>query len=413
MQSLMVDGGRRLSGEVKISGSKNAVLPMLAATVLFQEPCRICNCPKLTDVDAAVEILEYLGAKTWWDGRCLTVDPRLICRWQIPAALMDRMRASVLFTGALLARMGRCRLIRPGGCVLGDRPVDYHVRGLQTLGAVPDPQDPSVLTGELAGTELTLPYPSVGATENLILTALGASGVTTIHNAAMEPEIVCLCDFLRLGGCRIRGDGTPVIQICGGMPSGAEMKVIPDRMEAATFACAAAATGGDVVLNGADTEQIRPVLDVLAQAGCDIISQQGAVAIHGGELTAPHGVIVTAPYPGFPTDAQAPVMAAMLRASGTTVLRETVFPQRMNHISGFRAMGARIEMDSGQVRIYGGHPLHGAAVTAPDLRGGAALTIAALSACGETEIFGLSHILRGYEDFAGKLRALGARIRQA
>ena len=191
------------------------------------------------------------------------------------------------------------------------------------------------------------------------------------------------------------------------------MKVIPDRMEAATFACAAAATGGDVVLNGSDTEQIRPVLDVLAQAGCDIISQKGAVAIHGGELTAPHGVIVTAPYPGFPTDAQAPVMAAMLRASGTTVLRETVFPQRMNHISGFRAMGARIEMDSGQVRIYGGHQLHSAAVTAPDLRGGAALTIAALSACGETEIFGLSHILRGYEDFAGKLRALGAWIRQA
>lgn len=413
MQSLMVDGGRRLSGEVRISGSKNAVLPMLAATVLFQEPCRICNCPKLTDVDAAVEILEYLGAKICREGGCLTVDPRPICRWQIPAALMDRMRASVLFTGALLARMGRCRLLRPGGCVLGDRPVDYHAHGLQSLGAVPEPGDTSVLTGELTGTELALPYPSVGATENLILAALGASGVTMIHNAAMEPEIVCLCDFLRSGGCRIRGDGTPVIQIYGAMPSGGEMRVIPDRMEAATFACAAAATGGDVVLGGADPEQIRSVLDVLAQAGCVIASQKDAVAVHGGELTAPHGAIVTAPYPGFPTDAQAPVMAAMLRAAGTTVLRETVFPRRMNHISGFRAMGAHIDLEEGQVRIHGVNQLHGAAVTAPDLRGGAALTIGALSARGETEILGLSHILRGYEDFAGKLRALGARIRQA
>lgn len=412
MHSLMVEGGRRLSGTVRISGSKNAVLPMLAAAVLFREPCRIYDCPDLTDVDAAVAILDHLGAKTCRHDGCITVDPRTICRWEIPDILMGQMRGSVLFAGALMARFGRCRLTRPGGCALGERPVDYHIAGLRALGADPDPTDPSVFSGELTGTRITLPYPSVGATENLILAALGAGGTTWVCNAAREPEIQCLCRFLRSGGCRIRGDGTSQIRIQGGCPMGAEMAVIPDRMEAATFVCAAAAAGGEILLEHVCGAHLQPVLDTMKQAGCEITETPDGLRIRAGALTAPKP-IVTGPYPGFPTDAQAPVMAALLRAEGTTSIRETVFASRMGHIRDLRAMGARIEERDGAAWICGVPALRGAEVQAKDLRGGAALVIAALGAQGKTTIRGLAHIQRGYEDFAGKLCGLGARIHPA
>lgn len=411
MQSLVVDGGRRLSGTVRISGSKNAVLPMLAAAVLFQEPCCIYDCPDLTDVDAAVEILNHLGAKTCRNGGCITVDPRTICRWEIPDALMGQMRGSVLFAGALMARSGKCRLIRPGGCALGARPVDFHFAGLRDLGAVSDPSDPSVLSGALTGTKIVLPYPSVGATENLILAAVGAAGTTRIENAAREPEIQCLCRFLRAGGCRIQGDGTPQINIEGGRPDSGEMAVIPDRMEAATYACAVAAAGGEIRLTHVCAADLQPVLDTLTQAGCRILADGDDLLVGAGALCAPEP-IVTGPYPEFPTDAQAPVMAALACASGVTSVRETVFASRMGHIAGLRAMGAQIEEENGAARIHGVPALRGAEVTAGDLRGGAALAVAALGARGQTRIWGLAHIRRGYEEFAGKLRILGADVRQ-
>ncbi len=412
LQSLLVDGGRKLNGTVRISGSKNAVLPMLAATVLFKEPCCIRGCPKLTDVDAAIDILKYLGAEIQWYDGDLMVDPRSIRKWDIPDSLTRRMRGSVFFAGALMARFGKCRLVQPGGCPLGKRPINFHVDGLTALGARQDSDDPGVYLGEISGTEIMLPYPSVGATENLILAGVGASGETVIRNAAKEPEIECLCDFLRAGGCCISGDGSEIVRIKGGLPSGADMQMIPDRMEAATFACAAASAGGDVIIEHVNTAHLETVLQVLERAGCRIDRFEHTIRLRSDRLHSP-GTIITAPYPGFPTDAQAPMMAALLRAQGTTTIYETVFSDRMHHISAFVEMGAKIELNKNSAYIHGVSELHGGAVTAQDLRGGAAMVIAALAANGTTTIHGLNHIQRGYEDFTLKLCALGAKVQKA
>lgn len=412
VQSLFIRGGRPLAGEIAISGSKNAVLPMLAATVLFREPCCLYGCPDLTDVDAALEILTYLGAKVSRRGHRILVDPRPIHRWEIPGGLMCRMRGSVFFAGPLLARFGRCRLTQPGGCPLGARPVDFHRSGLEAMGAEPCADDPEVLCGTLKGAEICLPYPSVGATENLLMAALGAEGLTVIRNAAREPEIQCLCGFLRSGGCSIMGDGTSTVCILGGLPKSASYRVIPDRMEASTFACAAASAGGAVRLKNADPAHLESVLDTLEAAGCRVQSGDDEIFIQAESLRTP-GEIVTGPYPAFPTDAQAPVMAALLRSEGITDVHETVFSHRMHHITGMRALGAVIECRESFARIRGVPCLHGAWVQAEDLRGGAALAVAALGADGITQIDGLPHLMRGYEDFAGKLRALGAEVMTA
>lgn len=404
MHALLIRGGKPLAGEVSISGSKNAVLPMLAATVLFRGKCVIRNCPELLDVDAALEILTYLGADIRRLGRDVIIDPGPVCRWEIPDGLMGKMRGSVFFSGPLLARFGSCRLAQPGGCPLGRRPVDFHAMGMTALGAE---QKDNCFSGKLRGAQIRLPYPSVGATENLLMAALGAEGETTIHNAAREPEIGCLCDFLRSGGCDIAGDGTDTIHIRGGLPHSGEHTVIPDRMECATFACCVASAGGEAVLRGAEHTHLTAVLDVLEQAGCEIERKTDAICIRAGHLVSP-GEIITGPYPEFPTDAQAPVMAALLRASGDTVVKETVFSDRMNHIPGLTALGAVIHRWGNAACIRGVKTLYGAKVAATDLRGGAALAAAALAAQGETEITGLHHLMRGYEDFAGKLRALGA-----
>ncbi len=407
MASMFIRGGRRLTGEILISGSKNAVLPMIAASVAFREPCRILGCPDLTDVDAALEILTFLGAIWRRKGTVLDIDPRPICRWDIPGALMQRMRGSVFFAGPLLARFGVCRLSQPGGCPLGQRPVDYHARGLLALGAV-EPE-PGVFRGTLRGCTIRLPYPSVGATENLLLAALGAEGHTRIENAAREPEIGCLCDFLRAGGCRITGDGTDCIEIHGGLPASAEARVIPDRMEAATYACAAASAGGDVTLVGAVHTDLTAVLDVLERSGCAIDRCPDGIRVQADALVSP-GEIVTGPYPAFPTDAQAPVMAALLRAKGETVIRETVFSQRMGHLSGLRAFGGRIASRDGCAVVTGVERLRPAVVEATDLRCAAALVCAALAAPGLSQIQSLQHLLRGYERPAEKLRSLGADV---
>lgn len=377
---------------------------MLAAAVLFRESCRIRNCPDLTDVHAGVAILRWLGAEVRWQGRDLLVNPEPIARWQIPGELMGLMRGSVFFTGPLLARLGNCVLSVPGGCPIGARPVDFHASGFEALGAV---REGDRFFGPLTGGEICLPYPSVGATENLLMAALGASGITRIHNAAREPEIVCLCDFLRAGGCRVTGDGTDTIHIRGGLPGTGALAPIPDRMEAATFACALASAGGEIILDGADHTHLTALLEVLERSGCGIIKEKTRIILSAHGLVSP-GDITTGPYPGFPTDAQAPVMAAMIRARGETIIRETVFEGRMGHVEPLRAMGARIALSGGTARITGTWELLGRKVTASDLRCGGALAVAALGARGLTEIHGVAHILRGYEDFAGKLRALGA-----
>ena len=409
MRSLRIWGGKPLTGQIRISGAKNAALPVLAATVCFQDVCRVQDCPMLSDVDAALEILSHLGATCHRRGRTVTVDPRPIDRWDIPDRLMQKMRGSMFFMGPLMARFGRCSLTQPGGCPLGDRPVNFHLRGLSDLGATVNSEQGLHCSGPLQGTDVFLPYPSVGATENLLMAALGARGGTTIHNAAREPEIVQLCDFLRQGGCRIAGDGTDTIRIREGLPQGAEVKLIPDRMEAATYLCAAASAGGSICLTNTIPDHIQSVIDVLRRAGCDISCRGDAIAINAGDLTSP-GSIITGPYPAFPTDAQAPVMAALLRAKGETTIRESVFSHRMGHIPALQAMGGRITCQGDTAVIIGTDRLWGASVEATDLRAGAALMIAALAGSGESEITGTRHLLRGYEDIAGKLSALGAQV---
>lgn len=409
MRSLRIWGGSPLTGEIRVSGAKNAALPVLAATVCFRDICTIHDCPRLSDVDAAIEILTHLGAKCRRVDKTVTVDPRSIYRWDIPEPLMQRMRGSVFFMGPLMARFGKCRLSQPGGCPLGSRPVDFHLQGLKTLGANVTCDEELRCTAPLTGNDITLPYPSVGATENLLMAALGAKGQTTIYNAAREPEITALCDFLRLGGCGITGDGTSVIQIRQGLPGSAEITLIPDRMEAATYLCAAASATGNIRLTNTKPQHLRSVLKVLRNAGCAIETAGDAISICADELHSP-GSITTEPYPGFPTDAQAPVMAALLRAKGETVIRETVFSQRMLHIPALLDMGANIIRQNDTAVITGVAGLRGAAVKATDLRAAAALVIAGLGAEGESEIFGLEHLLRGYEDIAGKLCSLGAKV---
>ena len=404
LQMLVVRGGRPLAGTVEISGSKNAVLPMLAASILFRRGCVIRKTPKLTDVEAAVEILRSLGAEVRETGDALEIDPGRVRNLPIPAALMNRMRGSVFFAGAMMARFGSCRLGRPGGCPLGERPVDFHGAGLRAFGAA-EPE-PGVFAG-LPGGTAHLPYPSVGATENLLMAALGAETPCRIENAAREPEIVCLCDFLRAGGCRISGDGTETIDILPGLPDRAEQAPIPDRMEAATFLCAAASAGGAVRLTNVIPGHLTAVLEALNASGCRIEPGNRELAISAGALHAP-GDLTTGPYPEFPTDAQAPMLAAMLRAEGHFTMKETVFSDRMKHISGLCALGGQIECRGNTARVTGVPKLRGTAVRAEDLRGAAALAVAALAAEGETRIDGLRHLLRGYERFDEKLRALGA-----
>ena len=401
---LVIRGGRPLAGAVRISGSKNAVLPMLAASILFRRGCVIRRVPELTDVHTAVEILRFLGAEVRETGDTLEMDPADVRNREIPEPLINRMRGSVFFAGAMMARFRRCRLSQPGGCPLGDRPVNFHAEGLRNFGA--EEIEPGLFEGLPGGTAV-LPYPSVGATENLLMAALGAERPCRIENAAREPEIVCLCEFLRTGGCRITGDGTDRIEIFPGLPDRAEAEPIPDRMEAATFLCAAASAGGTVRLEQVCPGHLGAVLDALKQAGCRIRSGRTVLEISAGALRAPDN-LVTGPYPAFPTDAQAPMLAAMLRAEGSFTMKETVFSDRMKHISGLRALGGQIECRNNLARVTGVPKLCGTCVRAEDLRGAAALAAAALAAEGETRIEGLTHLLRGYERFDEKLRRLGA-----
>lgn len=412
MESIIVEGGRPLEGKVSISGAKNSVLPLLAAAILFRGGCLLHNCPRLSDVAAAAEILEHLGCRVDRTGHSIWVDAQDLCRDEIPRALMERMRSSILFLGPLLARTGRCTLYEPGGCCLGARPIDLHLAGLEALGAEFSwDRDRLVCRGKLRGGAVTLPFPSVGATENLILAALGAEGTTTIYHAAREPEIGDLIGFLTAGGARIYGAGTSMLQIEGGFPDAAAYTVLPDRMEAATFLSAAAAAGGDICLDRMRPEDIRPVTQVFRAAGCRITEGKTELRIASAHPLQSVPPIRTAPYPGFPTDAQAPVMAALLRAKGVTVFEETVFADRYRHVPALRALGGNIQVSGAIAALTGVAELHGAQVEATDLRGGAAMVVAALSARGRSRIGNVRHILRGYEDFAQRLASLGAEIR--
>ena len=408
-----VRGGNRLFGSCRVQGSKNASLPVLAASMALPARSRIRNVPRLSDVDAAVDILSHLGCRVDRGDGELLIDSSAVTQAEIPHALMAEMRSSVIFMGALLARCGEARLSLPGGCQLGKRPIDLHLSALRAMGAQISEEGGEIFcrAPKLHGTEISLRFPSVGATENIMLAACAAEGRTTIRGAACEPEIVSLQQYLSLLGAHVTGAGSDTVVICGATPrKSADFTVPGDRIVASTLACACAAAGGRILLSGVNPDHFLTVLHFLNEAGCDIIHFKDVVEISSeGDLRAP-GSIVTAPYPGFPTDAQPILMAALLRARGTTRITETIFENRYRHVSELRRLGADIRVDGTEALLRGVRELHGETLTAPDLRGGAAMVVAALGARGETRVIDAGHIARGYESFDDRLCALGAEI---
>ena len=414
MSQLIVRGGRRLEGETEIQGAKNSVLPILAATLLTAGQVELRGCPRLRDVDASVRILEGLGCTARWEGAdVLVVDTQNLSGCAISEALMREMRSSAIFLGAILARCGEAELSYPGGCELGPRPIDLHLSGLRDLGAEIDDAG-GVLHGRaprLQGREIVLSLPSVGATENLMLAACGASGVTTITGAAQEPEILDLQNFLSACGAKVSGAGTSTVSVEGGRPlRGCTYTVMPDRIVAATYLCAAASAGGEVFLRRAREEHLSTVTAVLREAGCAIRSDGRGIACVCRERPNAVRPVRTAPYPGFPTDAQAILMAALLRCRGAAMFEENMFENRYRHVGELARMGAGIQVSGRTAVVTGVERLHGAPVRCTDLRGGAALCVAALAAEGETEISEIGHIARGYEDLVRDLGCLGAEI---
>lgn len=409
----MEDG---LRGRVRISGSKNAVLPILAACLLTEEPCRIENVPPLSDVRHMAELLRELGAEVAFDeeGEHIRVEAVEITSVESTYETARKMRASFLVAGALLGRCGQARLALPGGCQIGSRPVDLHLKGFQAMGAKNRQEHGMVeLTAKhLKGNTIYLDFPSVGATENILLAAVLAKGKTVIENAAAEPEICDLADFLREMGADITGDGTDTITILGVKElHGAVHRVIPDRIEAGTFMAAAAITGGDILLEEVKEEHLKPVIAKLAE--CNVkteLTEEGLRVCRKGKL---HPIqLKTMPFPGFPTDMQAPFMSLMAVTKGTSVITETIFENRFIHAGELQRMGADIRIDSRSAVIEGVDGLTGTQVRATDLRAGAALILSALAARGETEISDIYHIERGYYHIDEKLRRLGANIRR-
>jgi UDP-N-acetylglucosamine 1-carboxyvinyltransferase len=418
MSALLVTGGRRLEGQARVQGAKNSVLPILAAAILAKDVCVLHNCPRLRDVDASLRILRHLGCQVERRGDTLLVDSRGLSQGEIPHELMREMRSSVIFLGAILARVGEAKLSMPGGCELGPRPIDLHLLALRTMGAeiTQSGGDLTATIGRgLHGCHITLSIPSVGATENAMLAAVAAQGPVTIENAAREPEIVELGLFLREMGARLWGEGTSTLVVEGGAPlHGCEHTIRPDRIVAATWMAAIAAAGGEGELTPLIPDQVSPITALLRQAGCRITVGENSLVIRRGEDTPLTAVspVRTGPYPGFPTDAQPPLMGAMTLAKGSTIFVETMFESRYRHVDELRRMGAEIRV-ADRVAVVTGRPvLSAAAVEAADLRGGAALIVAALGAQGESRITGLPHIDRGYDGLEALLTGLGAQVRR-
>lgn len=413
MTKIVVNGSKPLSGTVRVHGAKNAVLPILAATVMAEGVHTIRNCPNLSDVETTVEILKELGAKVKRCDGVIYVDTRGEMKSYIPERLMRKLRSSIIFMGAVLARKKSAKISAPGGCELGPRPIDLHIKALRELGAEIREEHGYLIcrADKLKGTDIHLDIPSVGATENIMLAACAAVGTTVISNAAREPEIEDLAEYLNSMGAKICGAGTSTVTIEGICElSAAEHTVMPDRIVAATYLCAAAATGGSVTVTDVRTEHLSAVLAVLSDCGCEIKKEKDRVTLIAPEIIQSPGSIMTMPYPGFPTDAQSLFLAMLAKSEGTTLIKETIFESRFKAAGELHRMGAKISIDSRVAVVKGMRKLSGACVTAADLRGGAALVVAALAADGRTEIYSPEFIYRGYENLEENLKALGAEI---
>lgn len=412
MSYYQIHGGRRLSGSLTVHGAKNSVLPLLTTTLLCPGITVLHNCPDLSDVTATLDILRILGCIVTQEGSTITVDGRKLGRTTVPTRLMAEMRSSILFMGALLGRTGRVRLCQPGGCRLGDRPIDLHLAGLRRLGATIAEEEGRICAqGNLVGRDVYLPFPSVGATENLMLAACGAKGTTTIVGAAREPEIWDLQQFLRGMGAEISGADSSVITIQGGKPlHGCEHTVIGDRIVAGTYLCCCGAAGGEISLRGVNPKHLSALLFALEESGCTLTTQLDEIRIQSKGQMEGISPIRTAPYPGFPTDSQAILMGALAGGRGSTLFAETIFDSRYRHVAQLRQMGADIQMDGRVAVVKGVNRLHGASLCGTDLRCGAGLVTAALGAEGVSQIYGLSHIRRGYQSLDGDLRKLGGDV---
>lgn len=413
MSEFHINGAKRLGGKCFVQGSKNASLPVLAASVI--SPCEsyILNVPRLSDTTSALNILRHLGCTAVQSGNDIYIDSRSISANDIPQSLSLLMRSSILFMGAVLARCGEVRISAPGGCRLGKRPIDLHLKAMKALGAEVLEESGEILcrAGRLKGTKIVLPFPSVGATENAMLAASGAEGETVIIGAAKEPEIEDLQEYLRKLGVMIYGAGTDRIVISGKEPETcAGHRIGPDRMAASTLLCATAATGGEIELAGLDPKHFLSLLHFLNRAGCDIIPSTRSIYLASGGTLKAVDFVKTEPYPGFPTDAQPLLMAALMCSEGETRFEENIFENRFIHTDGLRKFGADITVSDKVATVRGVDRLTPAEVDATDLRGAAAMIIAALKAEGHSVISDTGHVERGYESFDRLLRSLGADI---
>ncbi len=415
MEKIIVRGGRRLSGSVKVEGAKNAVLPVIAATLLASDgKCVIKDVPTLSDVYTINEVLRFLNANVGFKDNTVTVDASGVLREEAPFEYVRKMRASVLVMGSLLARNGRARVALPGGCAIGSRPIDQHLKGFEAMGAKVKVGNGFIEAeapeGRLHGAKIYLDFPSVGATENIMMAATLANGTTVMENCAKEPEIVDLANFLNKMGAKVRGAGTGTIRIEGvDVLFGCEHHIIPDRIEAGTFMVASAITGGNVLVRGAVPEHLTSLIAKMEEMGVIIEEEADGLRVIGPEnLKAVD--IKTMPHPGFPTDMQSQMMALLLHAKGTSMITETVFENRFMHVEEFRRMNADIKIEGRSVIMNGPSNLQGAEVAATDLRAAAALILTGLVADGITRVTELKHLDRGYVDFHHKLAAIGADI---
>lgn len=415
MGRLIIEGGYPLEGEMRVHGAKNAVLPILAATVLNSGINVIHDCPDLKDVQCTIAILEFLGCKIHREDNTLTVDSSEMVNQEIPEKLMREMRSSVIFLGAIISRFKQTATTMPGGCELGPRPIDLHIKALRQLGVEIEEAHGNIMckADRLRGANIHLDFPSVGATENIMLAAICAEGTTVIGNAAKEPEIVDLQNYLNAMGGKIQGAGTSVVQIEGVKKlTNVEHTVIPDRIVAATYLACSAISGGMIELLNINKTHMEAILSVMRDCGSKIY-MNGDKLIHIPPKTVKAiDCVRTLPYPGFPTDAQSPLMAVMAMAEGTSIFVENIFENRFKHVVELARMGADITVDGRMAVIRGVSALSGARVSAMDLRGGAALVVAGLAADGYTEIDDIFHIDRGYEDIEGVLSKVGAKIRR-
>ena len=412
MSSFIIEGGKKLKGEVKISGSKNASLPIIAASILNAGKTKLYNIPDIHDTQVTLKILKYLGCKIKKNNDKIEINSKYISKKEIPEHLMREMRSTVILAGALIGRFKKAKFSYPGGCDIGARPIDLHLKAFKKLGINIDEEYGfiSCSCDKIIGANIDLDFPSVGATENIILASVLAEGKTVITNAAREPEIVDLVQMLRKMGAKINGEGTNVIEINGvNKLLDVNYRVMPDRIEAGTFLCAGAITGGNVKILNVIPEQLTPIISKLEEAGCKIKIQKNDV-----ELEAPQKLkaveIKTMPYPGFPTDMQSIFGAVLSVAKGTSIITENIFENRFKYLAELKRMGAKNKQENNVAIITGVKKLSGTKVKSTDLRGGVAMVLAGLEARGISTVTNIEYILRGYENIDKKLRKLGANI---